>query len=52
MIVPDAPIENQTVPEAAALPALAIGHVSHSYGPRRALIDVDFSVAPASFTAR
>ncbi|MBR0754792.1 ATP-binding cassette domain-containing protein [Bradyrhizobium jicamae] len=51
MTVPDAHIVSQTAPVAAALPALAIGHVSHSYGPRRALIDVDFSVAPASFTA-
>jgi ABC-2 type transport system ATP-binding protein len=38
-------------PEAAATPALAINGVSHSYGTRRALIDVDFTVAPASFTA-
>ncbi|WP_246801238.1 ABC transporter ATP-binding protein [Bradyrhizobium genosp. L] len=42
-----------TVPgiDAAVQPALSIGHVSHAYGPRRALIDVDFTVAPASFTA-
>jgi ABC-2 type transport system ATP-binding protein len=33
------------------MPALSIGNVSHSYGARRALIDVDFTVAPASFTA-
>ena len=32
-------------------PALSISGVSHAYGPRRALIDIDFSVAPASFTA-
>ncbi|HBY26106.1 MAG TPA: ABC transporter ATP-binding protein, partial [Bradyrhizobium sp.] len=32
-------------------PALSIGNVSHSYGPRRALIDVNFTVRPASFTA-
>lgn len=38
-------------PAAAAISALAIDGVSHSYGPRRALIDVGFSVAPASFTA-
>lgn len=38
-------------PAAAALSALAIDGVSHSYGARRALIDVGFSVAPASFTA-
>jgi len=35
----------------AAVPALSIGNVSHSYGPRRALIDVDFEVRPASFSA-
>src|SRR5258707_8187799 len=35
----------------AAIPALSIDGVSHSYGPRRALIDVSFKVAPASFTA-
>ena len=35
----------------AAIPALSIDGVSHSYGPRRALIDVSFNVAPASFTA-
>jgi ABC-2 type transport system ATP-binding protein len=33
------------------VPALSIEGVSHSYGPRRALIDVSFAVAPASFTA-
>jgi ABC-2 type transport system ATP-binding protein len=38
-------------PEAAATPALSISGISHSYGARRALIDIDFSVAPASFTA-
>lgn len=37
--------------DAAAVPALSISSVSHAYGARRALIDVDFSVAPASFTA-
>lgn len=35
----------------AAIPALSIDGVSHSYGPRRALSDVNFTVAPASFTA-
>jgi len=35
----------------ATMPALSIDGVSHSYGPRRALIDVSFAVAPASFTA-
>jgi ABC-2 type transport system ATP-binding protein len=38
-------------PDAAEIPALSIGGVSHSFGARRALIDVDFTVAPASFTA-
>jgi ABC-2 type transport system ATP-binding protein len=38
-------------PEAAKMPALSIDGVSHSYGARQALIDVGFSVAPASFTA-
>src|SRR5690349_9566016 len=38
-------------PDGAALPALSVGGVSHSYGTRRALIDVGFTVAPASFTA-
>ena len=33
------------------IPALSIADISHSYGPRRALIDVSFTVAPASFTA-
>src|ERR1700754_3441393 len=32
-------------------PALAIDGVSHSYGARRALDDVSFTVAPANFTA-
>lgn len=38
-------------PDPAAVPALSIDGVSHSYGPRRALIDVSFNVRPASFTA-
>jgi ABC-2 type transport system ATP-binding protein len=37
--------------DAAAIPALSIAGVSHAYGARRALIDVGFTVAPASFTA-
>ena len=37
--------------DAAAIPALSIADVSHSYGPRQALIDINFTVAPASFTA-
>jgi ABC-2 type transport system ATP-binding protein len=35
----------------ATTPALSVSAVSHSYGARRALIDVDFAVRPASFTA-
>jgi ABC-2 type transport system ATP-binding protein len=38
-------------PDPAGVPALSIDGISHSYGPRRALIDVSFGVAPASFTA-
>ena len=37
--------------DAAAIPALSIQGVNHSYGTRRALLDVSFAVAPASFTA-
>jgi len=39
------------VSSSAAPPALSVTGVSHSYGARRALIDVSFTVAPASFTA-
>src|SRR3954470_3126480 len=42
------------IPAAApetAMQALSISGVGHSYGPRRALIDINFSVAPASFAA-
>jgi ABC-2 type transport system ATP-binding protein len=45
-----APPQEATAPNAMT-PALSIGDVSHSYGTRRALIDVSFDVAPASFTA-
>ena len=38
-------------PEAVEMPALSIDGVSHSYGARHALIDIGFTVAPASFTA-
>src|SRR6187431_784796 len=38
-------------PEAAETSALSIDGVSHSYGARQALIDIGFTVAPASFTA-
>jgi ABC-2 type transport system ATP-binding protein len=44
---PGAPARTET----AATPALSISDISHSYGARRALIDIDFTVAPASFTA-
>ena len=52
----DAPTVRETLPDSrrgdsAELPALSIDRLSHSYGPRRALIDVSFAVAPASFTA-
>ncbi len=36
---------------AAETQALSISGVNHSYGPRHALIDINFTVAPASFTA-
>ena len=35
----------------AGVAALSIAGISHSYGPRRALVDISFTVAPASFTA-
>jgi ABC-2 type transport system ATP-binding protein len=35
----------------AAIQALSVAGVSHSYGPRHALFDITFTVAPASFTA-
>ena len=43
----DIPVRCDVAPE----PALSIAGVSHSYGMRRALADVSFTVAPASFTA-
>ena len=46
-----APPDTRPRHDPAATPALSIGGVSHSYGTRRALIDVSFAVAPASFTA-
>jgi ABC-2 type transport system ATP-binding protein len=45
---PDIPSSGRDL---AAVPALSIDSVSHSYGLRRALIDVSFAVQPASFTA-
>jgi ABC-2 type transport system ATP-binding protein len=46
-----APPDFPTGCPATVTPALSISAVSHSYGVRSALIDVDFTVAPASFTA-
>lgn len=41
-----------TVPQQnIAQAALSVDGVSHSYGSRRALVDISFTVAPASFTA-
>jgi ABC-2 type transport system ATP-binding protein len=57
MTATDAPIGGQMPPDVhprsdpAEVPALSIDGVSHSYGARRALIDVSLTVAPASFTA-
>ncbi|MBR0694768.1 ABC transporter ATP-binding protein [Bradyrhizobium lablabi] len=57
MTATDAHIASQPAPDAdprqsaAVRPALSVGKISHSYGPRRALDDVSFTVAPASFTA-
>ncbi len=57
MTATDAPSASQAPPDpghrhdAALAPALSIAEISHSYGPRRALIDISFTVAPASFTA-
>lgn len=45
------PAEIRPRRDPAEMPALSIAGVSHSYGTRRALIDVSFNVAPASFTA-
>jgi ABC-2 type transport system ATP-binding protein len=44
-------LESGSRHDRAETAALSIGGVSHSYGPRRALIDITFTVAPASFTA-
>jgi ABC-2 type transport system ATP-binding protein len=37
-------------PDVAATPALDVSHVSHSYGKRKALDDVSFTIAPGSFS--
>ena len=46
-----APPDTRPRDDPAAAPALSIEGVGHSYGTRRALADVSFAVAPASFTA-
>jgi len=46
-IAPDSPARR----DPAAIAALSIEGINHAYGARRALIDVSFTVAPASFTA-
>jgi ABC-2 type transport system ATP-binding protein len=57
MTATDAPAAGAISPEtrprdaAAEMPALSIDGLSHSYGTRRALIDINFTAAPASFTA-
>jgi ABC-2 type transport system ATP-binding protein len=51
---PTAGQTTQDIPEpayAAGIQALSISGVNHSYGARRALVDINFTVAPASFTA-
>ena len=45
------PLDPRPQHDPAETSALSIGGVSHSYGTRRALLDVNFAVAPASFTA-
>jgi len=57
MTASPAPAVGKSPPDAhlrhdpAGTSALSIDGISHSYGPRRALADVSFAVAPASFTA-
>ncbi|MBO4221896.1 ABC transporter ATP-binding protein [Bradyrhizobium neotropicale] len=57
MTAAEIPIADKSSPDISArqdpagVAALSIDGVSHSYGARRALIDVSFDVAPASFTA-
>jgi ABC-2 type transport system ATP-binding protein len=57
MTTTDAPAIEPTLPDAssrsgaAERSALSIDGVSHSYGARHALTDINFDVAPASFTA-
>jgi ABC-2 type transport system ATP-binding protein len=49
--IADKPSDISARQDPAGVAALSIEGVSHSYGARRALIDVSFDVAPASFTA-
>ena len=56
MMEPEKPVVGNNLPDLAPKfdprgTALSIENVSHSYGARRALDDVSFTVAPASFTA-
>jgi ABC-2 type transport system ATP-binding protein len=41
---------HSTLDGSAQVPALSVAGVSHSYGRRRALADVTFAIAPATFT--
>jgi ABC-2 type transport system ATP-binding protein len=45
------PWSDPAVQIAASNPALSVSNLNHSYGARRALIDVTFAVPPANFTA-
>jgi ABC-2 type transport system ATP-binding protein len=57
MTATDAPIATSAAPDVrtrsdpAGISALSIAGVSHCYGARRALIDIDFTVEPSRFTA-
>ncbi len=57
MTATDMPIAGRAFPDIepgsapAEIPALSIDNISHSYGGRRALKEINFTVAPASFTA-
>ena len=57
MTATEAPTSGQVSPDVlprhdpAEKSALSIDGINHSYGTRRALIDINFTVAPASFTA-
>jgi ABC-2 type transport system ATP-binding protein len=57
MTATDAPIAGRSPPDSrrrddpVEVPALSVDGIGHSYGARRALVDISFTVAPASFTA-